>query len=418
MGENKGKPQIRFKGFSDAFSRRDLGEITDLLTGYPFESKRFTKDGIPLIRGVNVKRGYLDMTADICEHWHSSNGLENYLLRENDILIQMDGALIGKSYAKVNGKNLPALLVQRVTRIRSGEVNCECIYQFIQKSFLNYILSIKTETAVPHLSLNDIRNFQVTIPSVAEQAQIGTFFNHLDTLITLRQRKLDKLVKVKKSMLEKMFPKENADVPEIRFAGFTEPWERQSLEDVADLLTGYPFESKRFIKDGIPLIRGMNVKRGLLDMSPDICEYWPSSYGLENYLVTEGDIVIQMDGALIGKSYAKVHNKNLPALLVQRVTRARCVNVNSDFVYQCIQRNFLKFILSIKTETAVPHLSLNDIRNFQIAIPLKQEQSKIGAYFSHIDNLITLQQQEIDKIKTIKNPVLKKCLCNISQALL
>ncbi|MBQ9111000.1 MAG: restriction endonuclease subunit S [Oscillospiraceae bacterium] len=168
------------------------------------------------------------------------------------------------------------------------------------------------------------------------------------------------------------------------------------MGECADLLTGYPFESKSFSSEGILLIRGMNVKRNQLDCSPDLCEYWHTIEGLEKYLLAENDILIQMDGALIGKSYAKMPKNRLPALLVQRVTRARITQntINTDFIYQCIQRNFLSYIKAIKTETAVPHLSLSDIEKFPIFLPTTAEQEAVGTYFRNLDNLITLHQRK------------------------
>ena len=204
---NNLKPAIRFKGFTEAWEQRKLGEVADLLTGFPFESKKFTREGIKLVRGMNVKRGYLDFSEELCEYWASSLGLESYLLKNGDILIQMDGALIGKSYAKIEENQLPALLVQRVTRVRTlQQVADEAfIYQQIQKGFLAYIKGIKTETAVPHLSLSDVENFAISIPSVSEQKKVGALFESLDDLITLHQREVEKLQNIKKSCLEKMF---------------------------------------------------------------------------------------------------------------------------------------------------------------------------------------------------------------------
>ena len=177
--------------YTSSWEQRKLGEVADLLTGFPFESKKFTREGIKLVRGMNVKRGYLDFSEELCECWASSLGLESYLLKNGDILIQMDGALIGKSYAKIEENQLPALLVQRVTRVRTLEQIADeaFIYQQIQKGFLAYIKGTKTETAVPHLSLSDIENFAISIPSVTEQKEVGTLFESLDNLITLHQRK-------------------------------------------------------------------------------------------------------------------------------------------------------------------------------------------------------------------------------------
>lgn len=192
---------------------------------------------------------------------------------------------------------------------------------------------------------------------------------------------------------------EQAKVPAIRFAGFTDPWEQRKLGDVADLLTGYPFESRHFTDTGIPLVRGMNVKRGYLDMSADICENWSDAVGVEDYLLKAGDIVIQMDGALIGSSYAMVTPENTPSLLVQRVTRVRCGN-RSRYIFQAVQRGFLRYIKSLKTETAVPHLSLSDIADYAIPVPKEErEQEHIGSFFSRLDDLITLHQRKRQWLK-------------------
>ena len=229
-------PNIRFKGFTDAWEQRKFGELNDLLTGYPFESERFSSEGIKLVRGMNVKRGYLDFSEEICMRWESAEGLENYLLEDGDIIIQMDGALIGQSYGRISEKQLPALLVQRVTRARTKNefASSDFMYQAIQKDFLSYIKANKTETAVPHLSLNDIRDFSVKVPSIEEQKKVGTYFSNLNNLITLHQRKCDSLKQVKKYMLQKMFLKQGEKVPEIRFAGFTGDWEQRKLGDICD----------------------------------------------------------------------------------------------------------------------------------------------------------------------------------------
>lgn len=151
-----------------------------------------------------MKRGYLDFSEELCEYWENASGLERYLLEDGDILIQMDGALIGKSYAKIAENQLPVLLVQRVTRARvfPNIADRGFIYQAIQKGFLPYIKGTKTETAVPHLSLNDIASFPISIPDVLEQKKIGCCLGSLDHFITLHQRKLEMLQSIKELTLE------------------------------------------------------------------------------------------------------------------------------------------------------------------------------------------------------------------------
>jgi type I restriction enzyme S subunit len=232
-------PQIRFRGFDGEWLDTTFKMACSLLTGHPFQSKLFTKSGIFLVRGMNVKRGYLDASAQISEYWSCSNGLELFLLKEDDIVIQMDGALIGKSYARIRQENLPALLVQRVTRARCENAsNSDYVYQYIERDFLKYIRANKTETAVPHLSLDDIREFPISLSSQDEQTQIGKYFRELDYLIGLHQRKHDKLVTLKKAMLQKMFPQPGATTPEIRFKGFSGPWDTIAMEKLGQTYSG------------------------------------------------------------------------------------------------------------------------------------------------------------------------------------
>jgi type I restriction enzyme, S subunit len=262
--------------------------------------------------------------------------------------------------------------------------------------------------SVVHVRNADLKEITIHYPNKNEQTKISNYLQQIDTLIAQHQQKHDKLLNLKKSLLEKMYPKQDRKEPEIRFKEFSGDWEEKTLGENSDLLTGNPFDSKKFSKDGIFLVRGINVKRGYLDISEDISEYWPTSHDLEKFLLKDDDVVIQMDGALIGKSYAKIQSKHLPALLVQRVTRIRSSNIDSEFTYQSIQRDFLKYISRIKTETAVPHLSLNDIRSFFISTPKEKEQKKIGNFFKQLDTLLNHHQAQLKKLNNIKQACLEK----------
>lgn len=292
--------------------------------------------------------------------------------------------------------------------------------QLFLSGFLNRQLYSKINRGVRdngllNLKGKDFYSCEVPYPPLAEQERIAEILIQCDRVIELKEQKLDELKQLKKEFLRKMFPAKGCDTPEIRFPGFTGAWEQRKLGTVTELLTGFPFESKKFTNDGIKLVRGTNVKRGYLDFSEGLCEYWTSAQGLENYLLKSGDILIQMDGALIGKSYAKIRENQLPALLVQRVTRARVQSNNADeaFVYQQIQKGFLAYIKGTKTETAVPHLSLSDIENFMIEIPSIGEQKQIGAFFEQLDTLITLHQRELEETKTYKKTLAKLLLTGI-----
>ena len=407
--EKKQVPDIRFQGFTDAWEQRKLGDIADIVGG-----------GTPSTGNPSYWDGDIDWyaPAEIADQIYANSSQKK---------------ITDLGYANSSAKMLPPGTVLFTSRAGIGKTAIltrkGCTNQGFQSivphrgELDTYFIFSRTEELKRYGELVgagstfvEVSGKQMAVmelmmpPTMREQQTIGGFFQQLDHLITLHQRKYEKLLKVKKSMLEKMFPRDGADVPEIRFDEFTDAWEQRKLGEVADLLTGFPFESKKFTREGIKLVRGMNVKRGYLDFSEELCECWASSLGLESYLLKNGDILIQMDGALIGKSYAKIEENQLPALLVQRVTRARTLEQVADeaFIYQQIQKGFLAYIKGTKTETAVPHLSLSDIENFVISIPSVTEQKKVGSLFESLDHLITLHQRELEKLKNIKKSLLEK----------
>ena len=162
-----------------------LGDFCDLLSGFPFDSSKFKEDGIRLMRGMNIKRGYLDFTEENNRYWESTDGVEKYLLNDQDIVISMDGSLVGSSYGMVSKKDLPLLLVQRVTRIRTNQANIRYVYHYIASGrFTEYVHKKKTAGAIPHISLKDISNFEVPLPSLEIQKRLVEVLDNFDALCT------------------------------------------------------------------------------------------------------------------------------------------------------------------------------------------------------------------------------------------
>jgi type I restriction enzyme S subunit len=377
-------PQIRFKAFEGGWSNTTFQTACSLLTGHPFQSKQFTKSGFFLVRGMNVKRGYIDDSAQITEFWPSSSGLEAFLLKEDDIVIQMDGALIGRSYAKVRKENLPALLVQRVTRARcESAANSEYIYQYIERDFLKYIRATKTETAVPHLSLNDIRQFPISISTPPEQNQIGKYFRELDRLIGLHQRKHDKLATLKKAMLQKMFPQPGATTPEIRFKGFSGDWKEKKLGDLIDLGSGRDY--KHLSPGDIPV------------------------YGTGGYMLSVNEALsASMDAVGIGRkgTIDKPYILRAPFWTVDTLFYAIPKAENFlDFVYCIFQRIDWK---QKDESTGVPSLSKVAINGVSVLSTNPSEQQKIGSYFRTLDELISKHATQLQKLQQIKSACLEK----------
>ncbi|MDE6087818.1 MAG: restriction endonuclease subunit S [Oscillospiraceae bacterium] len=168
--------------FGDDVKRRTLGEVCNILTGYPFDSSLFSESGVRLMRGMNIKRGQLDFTETNNRYWNDISGFEKYLLNENDIVIAMDGSLVGKSYGIIKKEELPLILVQRVARLRSDTMNIRYVYFWILSHFTDYVDKKKSPGAIPHISQKDISNFKIPVPSLEEQERIVAILDRFDRL--------------------------------------------------------------------------------------------------------------------------------------------------------------------------------------------------------------------------------------------
>ena len=162
---------------------KTLGEVCDILSGYPFDSSQFVNNGIRLMRGMNVKRGFLDFQEGNNRYWKNIDGLDKYILEADDVIIAMDGSLVGQSYGLLKKEHLPLLLVQRVARVRSQKGNPHYVYHYISSGkFTEYVNAKRTAGAVPHISLKDIENFKIPFPDIEEQNKIAAILDRFDTL--------------------------------------------------------------------------------------------------------------------------------------------------------------------------------------------------------------------------------------------
>lgn len=190
-------------------------------------------------------------------------------------------------------------------------------------------------------------------------------------------------------------------------------WDVKSLENEVDLLTGFPFPSNEYSETGIRLLRGSNVKRGVTDWAEDNTKYWKEiTPELKEYVLKNGDIVIAMDGSLVGRSFARLSQSDLPALLLQRIARVRSSKIDMGYLKEFICSDyFTKYCDSVKTASAIPHISPKDIRNFKIPLPpTKEEQTAIATALNDTDNLITYLEKLISKKQMIKQGAMQELL--------
>ena len=303
--------------------------------------------------------------------------------QENDILMTRIGDVGTTNVVTDNG--LKAYYVS-LALLKYKSTDPYFLSNAIQSDYVQKELANRTlKTAIPmKINKDEIGKVSVMLPlSATEQQQIGTYFRNLDDLITLHQRKYNKLLNVKKSMLEKMFPKNGSNIPEIRFKGFTDPWEQRKLSDVVDIGSGMDY--KQLDEGNIPV------------------------YGTGGYMLSVNKALSDDKDAIgIGRkgTIDKPYILRAPFWTVD--TLFYCIpkeNYDLDFT-SCLFQNV---DWKKKDEsTGVPSLSKVIINNVEIATPTPNEQKKIGNYFRSLDNLITLHQRELEKLQNIKKSMLEK----------
>ena len=303
--------------------------------------------------------------------------------QENDILMTRIGDVGTTNVVTDNG--LKAYYVS-LALLKYKSTDPYFLSNAIQSDYVQKELANRTlKTAIPmKINKDEIGKVSVMLPlSATEQQQIGTYFRNLDDLITLHQRKYNKLLNVKKSMLEKMFPKNESNIPEIRFKGFTDPWEQRQLGDIVEIGSGMDYKHLR--NGDIPV------------------------YGTGGYMLSvDRALSDDKDAIGIGRkgTIDKPYILRAPFWTVD--TLFYCIpngKYDLDFVH-CIFQNV---DWKKKDEsTGVPSLSKVIINNVETMAPEYEEQKKIGSYFTNLDNLITLHQRELEKLQNIKKFMLEK----------
>ena len=277
-----------------------LAEEADLLTGFPFSSSDYMDSGVRLLRGSNVKRGVIDWADAITKYWPVVKpDIARYELREGDLVIAMDGALVGRSYAVISTEDLPALLVQRVARLRSSEIDQGLLAFWVgSDAFVRHVDLVKTHTAIPHISSRDIGNFVLAVPrKPVEQRSIAAALSDVDALI----KSLDDLIAKKRDV--KQAAMQQLLTGQIRLPGFRSKWRVKRLRDCILSRPDYGINAPAVpFSDKLPTyIRITDIsEHGRFCPDPRVSV---NSATADQFYLREGDIVLARTGASVGKSY-------------------------------------------------------------------------------------------------------------------
>ena len=399
-----GRPEIRFKGYTDEWEQRKLGELY----------QRNTERNENLI-GYDKTISVATMSYKDDGNGASESSLSTYkVIRVGDIAFEGHTNKQFRFGRFVVNDIGTGIMSPRFSTLRPlNEMPVNFWKQYIHsESVMRRILvnSTKAGTMMNELVIPEFLNQTIMVPSENEQAVIGQYFTNIDHLITLHQRKCDEVKSLKKYMLQKMFPQNEQKVPEIRFKGFTEAWEQRKLGDIASSFEyGLNAAAKEYDGEN-KYIRitdiDDNTHKFLTDnlTSPDI-----DLTGADNYKLTEGDILFARTGASVGKTYIYRNSDGL-VYYAGFLIRARIKEeYDAEFVFQnTLTDRYNKYIAVTSQRSGQPGVNAQEYAEFEINVPKKEEQTKIGTYFRNIDHLITLHQQKCEELKKIKKFMLQK----------
>ncbi|EOD4215868.1 restriction endonuclease subunit S [Enterococcus faecalis] len=402
------QPEIRFPGFTEDWEERKLSEMANFSKGNGYSKADLAEEGHPVILYGRLYTKYetiienVDTFAELKEKSVISNGGEVIVPASGETpedisrasVVDVSGVALGGDLNIIKTKSELDPIFLALT-ISNGSQQKEMTKRAQGKS-------------VVHLHNSDLKEVNLLYPKLDEQVKIGSFFKKLDVSIALHQRKLDLLKETKKGFLQKMFPKNGAKVPEIRFPGFTEDWEQRKLSELAEVKTGFPFKNEDFIDGGDYLvITNGNIQNNsaLVDGNIGNRISAVSEEVKDKYLLNYGDILVTMDGT-VGRT-AKVFEKK--QILAQRVGRL-VANGTPEFLYQWLNTGkFFGDMTKVSHGGTIKHISLSEIGDFTAFVPVNEdERVKIGSLLLNIDKTITLHQRKLDLLKETKKGFLQK----------
>ena len=407
------KPKIRFKGYTDDWEQRKLGKLVDRVT----RKNQDLVSELPLT--ISAQYGLIDQN-EFFDKRVASKDVSGYYLIENGEF----------AYNKSTSTDAPWGAVKRLDRYENGVLSTLYIVFGIKENnpvdsdfLVSYystnlwhkgIHEIAAEGARNHGLLNiapaDFFETELTMPQdIEEQKKIGKYFEELERLITLHQRKCEETKKLKKYMLQKMFPQNGQTVPEIRFAGFTDAWEQRKLGEIASSFEyGLNAAAKEYDGEN-KYIRITDIDDNTHEFltynltSPDI-----DLTDVENYKLAEGDILFARTGASVGKSYIYRDSDGL-VYYAGFLIRARIrEEYDAEFVFQStLTDKYNKYIAVTSQRSGQPGVNAQEYSEFEIRVPEKEEQTKIGTYFHNLDHLITLHQHKCEQLQSMKKFMLQ-----------
>ena len=408
MQDNEKKPALRFKGFTDPWEQRKLGEIAkEVVRNDPVSDA-------PIMM-ITAGNGFIEQ-SDRYAFNNAGESLKKYILLECGELAYNHGASklrpYGSCFALTTVEKARIPFVYHCFSVEKSNpefLSIELNGANVENQLRKIVSSGARMDGLLNIAYSEYTEVTVQLPKKEEQDWIAKFFKHLDTLITLHQRKYEKLVNIKKSMLDKMFPQNGASVPEIRFKGFTDPWEQRKFSELVQIERGgSPRPIDDFITDAP---NGLNwVKIGDAPTQGNYITKTAEKIRPEGLSKTRevhpGDLILSNS-----MSFGKPYIMGIDGCIHDGWLLIRNTYGVFDLTFLCHllgTPQMLSQYRSLAAGSTVNNLNKELVGNTVVTIPSITEQRVLGDYLEQLDNLITLHQRKLEKLQNIKKSCLEK----------
>lgn len=388
------KPKIRFKGYEEDWEQRKLGDLTTYRNGTGHEEKQSDVGKYELVNlnSISIDGGLKPSGKFIDEETET-------LIKDDLVMVLSDvghGDLLGR--VAIIPENNRFVLNQRVALLRNnGFADTKYLFSYIN-AHQRYFKLQGAGSSQLNISRGSVENFEVLLPKRDEQKQIGECFSNLDHLITLHQRKCEETKKLKKYMLQKMFPQNRKRVPEIRFAGFTDDWEQRKLKNEAEFGKGNGYSKSDLTEFGTPIILYGRLYTKYENLISDVDTFVNTkdgsvySEGGEVIVPASGETAIDIARAATVEKAGILLGGDLNIIKPNN-------NIDSKFLSLSISNGNSQRELAKKAQgKSVVHIHNKEIQDLIIPFPCIEEQKNISKYFFKLDRLITLHQRQYQKL--------------------
>ena len=399
-------PKLRFSEFTEEWEINQLDGYIDVISGVALKSEEISeeKKGIPILRGINITEGFIRHTNEIDRFYSKelNRKTQKYILEIDDLVIGMDGSKVGKNVALIKDKDVGSILIQRVARIKAlGSANIHFIFQKIfSNEFIKYVDLVNTSSGIPHISLQQIKDFKTSFPvNILEQEKIASFLTLLDKRIHTQKKIIRDMQLLKNTVSKKLFSQQ------LRFknndCAFPN-WDLKELQDVCKIIGGGTPETNKteYWNGDIQWFTPTEIKSNFVSKS----ERTITDLGLKNSsakVLPKGTILITTRATIGETSIALKEcttNQGFQSLIANK-------DINNIYIFYWIRVN--KYELTKRANgSTFPEISKSEIEKIKIPIPNIEEQNKIAIFLSTIDEKITLQKDLLTQYEMQKKYLL------------